>query len=54
MIVIHLKSLGESAALAKVTNNAMKFCDSNLVSCVNPIVEHRYHACVGTSEGADF
>jgi len=49
-----LEGLGEPTALAKVTNDALKFCDSDLVPLVHPIVEYRYHTGVGISEGADF
>jgi len=49
-----LEGLEEPIAFAKVTNDALKFCDSDLVSLVHPIVEYRYHTGVGISEGADF
>lgn len=49
-----LEGLGEPTAFAKVTNDALKFCDSDLVSLVHPIVEHRNHTGVGISEGTDF
>jgi len=49
-----LEGLGEPTAFAKVTNNALKFCDSDLVPFVHPIVEYRCHTGVGISEGADF
>jgi len=53
-IKTNLESLGEPTAFAKVTNDALKFCDSDLVPLVHPIVEHRNHTGVGISEGTDF
>lgn len=49
-----LEGLGEPTAFAKVTNDALKFCETKLIPLEHPIVEHRYHTSVGISKGADF
>lgn len=50
----NLESLSEPTTLAKITNDALKLTDTDLVPIEDPIVELRNDACGWISEGADF